>query len=89
MKWFGVLFIGGLLADDMIIFSPLNLETGGVTRDVIDVKPTRKTEASREKTTAARRLFIPSEIVSKQGSCGEWIQIYIVNESTSIRNCLT
>lgn len=71
MKWLGVLFIGGLLADEMITFSSLNVEQGVVTKNVLGTRPSRKAKTSRGRH-ASRKLFIPRELASRQGSCGEF-----------------
>lgn len=70
MKWIGVLFIGGLLADEMITFSSLNVEQGVMTK-VLENRPSRKAKTSRGRHPS-RKLLIPHELIPKQKSCGEF-----------------
>lgn len=71
VKWIVVLFIGGVLADEMITFSSLNVEQGVMTNKVMQVKPSRRVKTARERM-ASRRVFIPRKFTLQQRSCGEF-----------------
>ncbi|KAL5285031.1 TMPRSS6.2 family protein [Megaselia abdita] len=86
MKWIGVLFIGGLLADEMMTFSSLNVEqSGSVTSKMMEINPSWKVNSTRKgsgtrKVKGSGKSPIPRRIIVPQRSC----ECGIPNTSTRI-----
>lgn len=68
MKWIGVLFIFGILADEMIIFSSLNGEPEILTEKTMAPKLSRKA-ISRP---AGRRILPRTFRVLQRNGCGKF-----------------